>query len=58
MSTLQDKIAEEFLTALTQSGDVELHVVDQLRSLLDKGSKPKVDELVGIFTSLSDKEVK
>ena len=58
MSTLQDRIAEEFFAALAGSNEVEPHVVDQLRALFNKGSKPKVDELVEIFTSFPDKEVK
>ena len=58
MSTLQDIISEKFMAALVETKQVDQHVLDQLRSLLAKDGKPKVDELVNIFTSPPDQEVK
>lgn len=58
MSTLQDTIAKKFIDGLKETKDVGPHVVEQLQALLDSGSKPKVDDLVKIFTSLPDQEAK
>lgn len=58
MSTLQDTIAKKFIASLKETKDVGPHVVEQLQALLDSGSKPKVDDLVKIFTSLPDQEAK
>jgi len=58
MSALQDSIAEKFLAVLAESKQIEPHVIDQLRALLQEGGKPKADDLVTIFTSLPDKELK
>ena len=58
MSALQDSISEKFLAALIETKQVDQHVIDQLRSVLAAAGKPKVDELVKIFSSPPDKEVK
>ncbi len=58
MSTLQDTIAKKFLDSLKEIKEVEPHVVEQLQALLDAGGKPKVDDLVKIFTSPPDQEAK
>ncbi len=58
MSALQETIAEKFLKALAESKDVDAHVIAQLRALLADRAKPKADELVKIFTTLPDGEVK
>lgn len=58
MSALQDSISEKFLAALIETKQVDQHVIDQLRSLFTEEGKPKVDELVKIFSSPPDKEVK
>lgn len=58
MSALQDSISEKFLAALIETKQVDQHVIDQLRPLFTEEGKPKVDELVKIFSSPPDKEVK
>jgi hypothetical protein len=50
MATLQQKIAEKFLTKLAQSKDVDAECVAQLRMLLADSKKPKADDFVKIFS--------
>ena len=50
MATLQQQIAEKFLAKLAECKDVDAQQVDQLRSLLGNSEKPKVDDLVKIFS--------
>ena len=50
MATLQQKIAEKFLAKLADSKDVDGAKLDQLRSLLADGKKPKAEDLVRIFS--------
>jgi len=50
MATLQQKIAEKFLAKLADSKDVDAAKLDQLRSLLADGKKPKTEDLVRIFS--------
>ncbi|MDQ2712770.1 MAG: hypothetical protein M3Y72_08785 [Acidobacteriota bacterium] len=49
MSTLQQQIAEKFLAKLAESKDVRSETIDQLRTLLVAGKKPKADEIVKVF---------
>jgi hypothetical protein len=49
MSTLQQQIAEKFLTKLAESKDLHSETIEQLRILLSAGKKPKADEIVKIF---------
>jgi len=49
MSTLQQLIAEKFLTKLAQSNDLHSETIDQLRILMAAGKKPKADEIVKVF---------
>ena len=49
MPTLQQQIVEKFLAKLAGSKDVHNETVDQLRTLLAVGKKPKADEIVKIF---------
>ena len=58
MSNLQDSIAEKFLSTLSKDKDVDGEVVKQLRALLDEGKKLTPDDLVKIFTSAPDKDVR
>jgi hypothetical protein len=51
MATLQQKIAAAFLTKLREGEDVDAGKIDQLRTLLGSGKKPKADVLVKIFTA-------
>lgn len=50
MATLQQKIAEKFLAELAGSKDVDPTKVEELRTLLADGKKPKADDFVRIFS--------
>ena len=50
MGTLQQKIAEKFLSKLSESKDIDAESVDQLRKLLADNKKVKSDDLVKIFS--------
>ena len=50
MATLQEQIAERFLTKLTESENADPAQIDRLRSLLAKDKRPKADDFVKIFT--------
>jgi hypothetical protein len=50
MATLQHQIAEKFLAKLADCKDVDAQQIEQLRVLLGNSEKPKVDDLVKIFT--------
>lgn len=58
MSQLEKRIADKFLKSLADDKAVNSAAIDQLRALLASSSKPKADELVKIFTSPADGEVK
>ena len=58
MNTLYQQIGEKFLAALESSKDVSPKRLGALRSLLADGKKLKPDDLVRIFTSAEDDEVK
>jgi hypothetical protein len=49
MPTLKQQIAEKFLVKLAALKDVHSETVDQLRTLLSAGKKPKADEIVKVF---------
>jgi hypothetical protein len=50
MATLQHQIAEKFLAKLADCKDVDAQQIAQLRDLLGNSEKPKVDDLVKIFS--------
>jgi hypothetical protein len=50
MATLQQKIAKKFLAKLADSKDVGAAKIDELRSLLADGKKPKAEDFVRIFS--------
>jgi hypothetical protein len=50
MATLQQQIAEKFLTKLSESKVMDTEKIDQLRSLLADSKKLKADEFVKIFS--------
>ena len=50
MANLQDQIGEKFLTALTESKNVDAEMIRGLRELFGSGKKLKVDDLVKIFS--------
>ena len=57
MATLQQKIAAAFLTKLTEVKNVDAGKIDQLRTLLGSGKKPKADDFLKIFTTLAGGDV-
>lgn len=50
MATLQQQIAEKFLTKLAQSSEVDGEKIEQIRIILQDGKKVKADDLVKIFS--------
>lgn len=48
--TLQQQIAEKFVTKLSGSKDLDKEKIDQLRILLVEGKKVKAEDLVEIFS--------
>ena len=58
MPTLYQQIGEKFLAELAKSKDVSAKKLDALRPLFVDGKKLKADDLVNIFTSGEDDEVK
>jgi hypothetical protein len=49
--TLQQQIAEKFLSKLSESKAIDPKQIEQLRVLLARGKKPKTDDIVSIFCS-------
>ncbi len=58
MATLQQRIAEKFLTKLAESNQVDAERIDQLRKLLADGKKLKADDLAKIFSPSSGGDLK
>jgi hypothetical protein len=50
MATLQQTIAEKFLVKLADSKDMDGAKIDELRTLLADGKKPKAEDFVRIFS--------
>lgn len=58
MATLQQRIAEKFLTKLAESKDVDADKIDQLGKVLTDSKKVKADDLVKIFSLPAGGDVK
>ena len=58
MTTLYQQIGEKFLAELSNSKDVSAQKLEALRPLFAEGKKLKPDDLVKIFTSADEDEVK
>jgi hypothetical protein len=58
MTTLYQQIGEKFLAELEKSKDVSSQRLEALRPLFAEGKKLKPDDLVKIFTSAEEDEVK
>lgn len=58
MATLQQQIAEAFLTKLAESKDVAPAMVEELRRLLNSGKKPKPDDIMKIFSVTTGGDLK
>jgi hypothetical protein len=50
MPTLQEQIVEKFLRRLAGSKEVGPEKIAQLQNLLTAGKKPKIDDLVKVFS--------
>ena len=50
MPTLQQKIADKFLTELATSKDMSPEKIEKIRSAIAGPKKPKADDFVRIFT--------
>lgn len=58
MASLQQQIADKFLSALAQRKEVDADKVVELRKLLDRGKKPKAEEFIHVFTAPPGGEIK
>jgi len=58
MNTLYQQIGEKFLAELEKSKDVSPKRLEALRPLFANGKKLKPDDLVKIFASAEEDEVK
>ena len=58
MPTLQQKIADQFLTKFAQAKDADADKVDQLRKLFAEKKKPTAEDFVKIFTLPAGGELK
>jgi hypothetical protein len=58
MPTLYQQVGEKFLAELEKSKDVSAKKVASLRPLFADGKKLRPDDLVKIFTSAEDAEVR
>jgi len=58
MPTLQQQIAEKFLSQLSQSTEVSAEKVEKLRIALSAAKRPKADDLVKIFTDPDHGDIK
>jgi hypothetical protein len=58
MTTLYRQIGEKFLAELEKSKDVGAQKLAALRPLFAEGKKLKPDDLIKIFTSAEEDEIK
>jgi len=58
MPTLYQQIGDKFLSELGKSKEISARKIDSLRHLLISGNKLKVEDLVKLFASSEDDEVK
>ncbi len=58
MATLQQQIAEKFLTQLAESKEVSAQKIEKLRSALSAEKKPKADDFLNIFSEPDHGDIK
>lgn len=58
MATLQKKIVETFLAKLAETEELDAEKLKQLKALLSAEKKPKVDDLVKLFSLPAGGDVK
>jgi hypothetical protein len=54
LATLQQIIAEKFLSKLVEDKAIDASKIEALRALLQKGQKLKADDFVKVFTNAGD----
>lgn len=58
MATLQQKIADSFLTKLARAPEVHSEMLTELKELVLSGKKPKVEDFVRVFNLPAGGEIK
>lgn len=58
MSTLQQQVAETFLTRLSDAGTLDAKRLEQMRALLASSKKPKADDFVKLFSQPAGDDIK
>jgi hypothetical protein len=58
MTTLYQKIGEEFLSKLSKSSEMDSRKIERLRLLIEKNKRLTVSELVTIFSDADIDEIK
>ena len=58
MPTLQQQIAEKFLSKLAESDEVDTAKIEKLRVLLSEHKRPKADDFLKIFTTPAGEDLK
>ncbi len=58
MPTLQQQVAEKFLTKLAEAGTLEPERIGQFRILLANGKKLKAEELVKLYSAPAGGDIK
>lgn len=57
MAALQKAVAENFLVALKEQGDLEAAKIEKIMNVLENGKRPKADDFVAIFKAPDGEEV-
>lgn len=58
MSTLQQKIAENFIARLAETKEIDAKKLAQIKALLSTGKKPKVEDFVKVFQAPAGGDIK
>jgi predicted transcriptional regulator len=58
MSTLQQQIAEKFLSKLAESDNMDAAKIEKLRALLSDNKKAKAEDFIKIFTAPAGEDLK
>ncbi len=58
MPTLQQQIADAFLTRLAASKDLGPTMLERLRQLMASGKKPKADDFIKVFSAPPTSDLK
>lgn len=58
MATIQQQIADKFVSKLTESGDVDAVKIEKLKMLLSENRRVKAEDFIKIFTLPFAEDVK